>query len=101
MIFSKNWPYDPTRLERSSYYNKNKASRSTKTWCLVPHSFSCPHQDATLTGNQFLVQKPQKCKKPVKIHKIRYKYVITKIRYIKKVKIDFKSAACVPVSLTP
>ena len=73
---------------------------------LVHNSFSCPHQDGTLTGTPLLSAhfqfRPQKCRKPVKIQKIRYKSVITKKSVIfEKSKIDFKSTGCVPVSLTP
>ena len=46
--------------------------------------------------------RPQKCRKPVKIQKIRYKSVITKLSNIfEKSKIDFKSTGSVSVSLQP
>ncbi len=54
------------------------------------NSFSCPHQDVTLTGSQLLSVhlqfRPQTCRKPVKIVKIRYIRYNSKIRYIYKVK---------------
>ena len=77
---------------------------------LVQNSFSCPRFDAPLTGTRLLYKHlqflPQKCRKPVtvkcKIKKnplyIRYN---SKIRYIKKSKIDFQSTGCVTVSLHP
>ncbi len=52
---------------------------------LVLNSFSCPHQDATLTGSQLLSAhlqfRHQTCRKPVK-SKIRYIRHNSKIRYI-------------------
>ena len=50
------------------------------------NSFSCPHEDATLTGSQFLSEhfqfRTQTCRKPVKTAKIRYIRYNSKIRYI-------------------
>jgi hypothetical protein len=46
--------------------------------------------------------RPQKCRKPVKIQKIRYKSVKTQKSVIfEKSKIVFQSTGCVPVSLQP
>ena len=71
---------------------------------LVLNSFSCPHQDATLTGQEpssVITQKSVINYKPAKKSKIRY------IRYNKKSvisrfsQIDCQSTRCVPVSSRP
>ena len=72
---------------------------------MVHNSLSCPRLDAPLTGTRLLYAHlqfhPQKCRKPVKNQKIRYKSVIKKSVIFKKSKIDFKSTGSVTVSLQP
>ena len=87
-----------------SYYIENMASRSPKTWCRT--HFHVLVGTLPLTGTRLLYAhlqfRPQKCRKPVKLKKIRYVSVITqKSVILKKSKIDFQSTGCVTISLHP
>ena len=75
-----------------TYYIENMASRSPKTWCITYFHVLIrmpPSLALHLLSKHFQIR-PQKCRKPVKILKIRYKSVITKNPlYLKNLKSIF------------
>ncbi len=85
-----------------SYYSKNKASRSPKTWCRTHyHVIIRLPKSASLSIIRTPPISSSKMSKTGKL-KIRYISVITQKSVIfKKSKIDFKSTGSVSVSLHP
>ena len=98
-ILAVNTCFFSLRVRQPSY----RASRSPKTWYLthnlVPMMLPKTAHLIMMASKFF---RPQKCRKPVKTQKIRYKSVITKNPlYFKNQKSIKKSTRCVTVRLQP